>query len=425
MHPEAVPASHNILIVSGAKGDTRRYRTIHLHQQLQLMGLDSSLSHITNPNLPTLVKRADILILHRAPNDPLVAGIIETVHERRGLVLMDTDDLIFDPAAFDWIDSPDFRDPVRAGLYREDMRRHRQTLEACDAVLASTEYLAGRVRSAGKLCWVHRNAANLELVERSERVLKERRRIGQKIVVGYASGTPTHNRDFAVIAPVLQDLLGAHPEVELRIIGFLDLAPDWGRFRERIRRYNSVAWQDLPAWIAQLDINLAPLMESNPFSQSKSEIKYVEAALVGVPTIASRIGSYTEAIRDGQNGLLATSLPEWRACLERLMEVEFRTGLGTRALKDVSDRYSPVTRGQQAVDLLNEITRELERPFHWEKRPIAEERFKDLWWNPEIERRPTEIEMGLYTLRQRGLATLAKQIWIYFRRWLAKFIHYG
>ena len=198
MSPEAGILSQKILIVSGAKGDTRRYRTFHLHQQLRLMGIDSILAHTTQANLPEMARQAAVVILHRAPYDPLIAKIIEIVHGNGGMALLDTDDLIFDQAAFEWIDSPDFRDPVRASQYREDMHRHRLTLEACDAVLTSTEYLAERVRAFGKMAWVHRNAANLELIERSERALQQPREADEKIVIGYASGTPTHNRDFGL-----------------------------------------------------------------------------------------------------------------------------------------------------------------------------------------------------------------------------------
>jgi glycosyltransferase involved in cell wall biosynthesis len=424
MSPDSGTNSQKILIVSGAKGDTRRYRTMHLNQQLRLMGVDSVLAHTADPKLDELAKQAAIVIIHRAPYDPYLARLIESVHENHGMALLDTDDLIFDPAAFEWIDSPDFRDPVRVSLYREDMRRHRQTLEACDAVMASTEYLAGRVRACGKLCWVHKNAANLELIDRSEKARQQRRAADGKIVIGYASGTPTHNRDFGVIAPVLREVMQAHPEIELRIIGFLDLGPERG-FQERIRKYASVPWQELPDWLAQLDVNLAPLVEQNPFSQSKSEIKYMEAALVGVPTIASRTGSYAEAIRDGENGLLASEPQEWHAVLEKLMDPGFRSRLGRAAWKDTSERYATAGRARQALVLLNNISQASGKPYHWEEKLVGVEQRRKLWWTTELERHPTEIEMGLYTLRQRGAGTLVKQVWIYFRRWLARYIPYG
>ncbi|HEX7555016.1 MAG TPA: glycosyltransferase family 4 protein, partial [Leptolinea sp.] len=414
-----------ILIVSGAKGDTRRYRTLHLHQQLRLAGVESVISHITNPHLPYLVGQARVLILHRVIFTPFIEKIINQIRFTQGLVLVDTDDLIFDSSAFEWIDSPDFQDPIRADLYQDEMRRHGQTLQACDGVIAATDFLAERVRSMGKPAWVHRNAANLELMELSELARLQRQPSTGKIVIGYASGTPTHNRDFSLAAPMLMNFMDTHPEVELRIIGFVDLGQDWSRYKNRVVRFKSVPWQKLPFWLAQLDINLAPLTSDNPFSQSKSEIKYLEAALVGVPTLASAAGSYSVAIRSGENGLLAVNPQEWRVQLEKLLDPEIRHRLAQNALKDAREGYSPLTRAYQAHDLLNEISKAAKRSFFWPENFRIPGNQNHLWWDPEVERHPTEIEMGLYTLRSRGPGILLKQIWIYYRRWLSRYIPYG
>ena len=96
------------------------------------------------------MRQAAVVVLHRATYDSYISDLIHSVQARQGLVLVDTDDLVFDTQAFQWIDSPDFQDPVRASLYQADMRRYRQTLEACDGVIASTDYLA-RSASASML----------------------------------------------------------------------------------------------------------------------------------------------------------------------------------------------------------------------------------------------------------------------------------
>ena len=414
----------NILILSGVRGDTRRYRTLHLHQQLRLSCIDCLLSHATDPRLPVLARQAAIVILHRVSYDPYIAGLIHTVHARQGLVLVDTDDLIFDPQAFKWIDSPDFQDPLRASLYQTDMRRYQQTLEACDAILASTGTLAKAAGALGRPCWVHRNAANLEMVYLSELACQAPRPVDSKVVIGYASGTPTHNRDFNLISPALQSALRDHPEAELRIIGYLELDSSWNAFSDRLRRYPALPWRSLPSWLAQLDINLAPLVLDNPFSQSKSEIKYMEAALVGVPTLASPTDAFAAAIRPGENGLLAASTLEWRAQLEQLMAPGLRKALGQAAYADAHQNYAPQARARQAVALLNQLSAGLGRPFRWQANFAERADLKQLWWDEKLERHPTLTEMGLYTLRHRGASTLAKQAWVYFRRWLARFIPY-
>jgi len=422
---ETLHNSPGILIVSGVKGDTRRYRTLHLHQQLSLAGVRSVLSHVTDPLLPGLVNQARVLILHRVIFNPFIAKLIQLVRSNNGLILVDTDDLIFDRSAFQWIDSPDFKDPVRAALYIDEMQGYGQTLQSSDGVLASTDFLADQVRSMGKPAWVHRNAANLELMVLSEQARQRRQLPNAKIVIGYASGTPTHNHDFSQVAPVLMDFMDAHPEVELKILGFLDLDQHWAKYQNRLIHDKSVPWRELPFKLSQFDINLAPLDAGNPFSQSKSEIKYLEAALVGVPTLATRTDSYIAAIRSGENGLLAGNDQEWRDQLEKLVDPLVRTSLAQNAIKDVNERYSPTSRAHQAVQLLNEISKANKQTYSWQEKEYQAGDLQKLWWNPELELHPSEIEMGLYTLRTRGTGVLAKQIWIYFRRWLARFFPYG
>ncbi len=416
---------HPILVVSGVRGDTRRYRAFHLHQQLRLAGVECALSHLTDPHLPERVSRADVLVLHRVAYDDYVARLIAVLRRRGGLLLVDTDDLIFDPQAFKWIDSPDFRDPVRARLYRQEMARHRRTLEAADGALASTDYLANYVRSSGKPAWVHRNAACLEMVRRSEQARSRKPQRGVKLVVGYASGTPTHNNDFATIAPPLQAALRDWPELEVWIIGHLDLDSSWAAYSGRLQRFASVDWRALPSWLSRLDINLAPLVADNPFSQSKSEIKFMEAALVGLPTLAARTDAFQFAIRDGENGFLSSGPQEWTAKLTRLRQAEVRESLGKQAHVDASAGYAPEVRSRQAIALLNEAASTLGRSFSWEYHPAEALQPAEYDWPPEFERRPTFAEMGLYTLRNRGMRTLTGQTWVFFRRWLAKFIPYA
>ncbi len=215
------------------------------------------------------------MIIHRAPYDRRVLRIIREVRDRGGTVLLDADDLTFWPEVFQWIDSPDFRDPVRAELFREDLRRNHKTFEICQGLTASTEYLAGVAREMGKPAWVYRNAFSFEMLAHSERAAINRDFDSDKVIIGYASGTPTHNRDFALIAGAVQSILREHPECELWTIGLLQLGEGWREYEKQIRHLDWVPWRELPAQLARFDINLAPLVGDNPFGQSKSEITYV------------------------------------------------------------------------------------------------------------------------------------------------------
>jgi glycosyltransferase involved in cell wall biosynthesis len=417
----------SILIVSGVRGDTRRYRTFHLFEQSQLAGMNSQLAHITDDDLQNKVEQSSLVILHRAFYTDQISWLINYIHRKGGLVVQDIDDLLFEPAAFSYIDSVDFTDPLRTSLYLEEMHLYRNTVEACDAVIVSTDYLAERIKQFDKPVRVHRNAYSMEMLAQSENAYKSRRGMDERIVLGYASGTATHNQDFARIKPALQSIMQKFANTELWLVGPLDPGKDWGKLEERIHKIKKVPWRELPELLAKFDINLAPVRIDNPFGQSKSEIKYMEAALVKVPTIANPSDSFKVAIRNQFNGFLANSTREWEQILEQLIfERKRRIQVGDAAYQDVLQRYHPLVRAKELAETLNSLTN---YPFDFTTSINSEEikRFNashDYWSSAQLEKTPTLRQMGLYTLHTRGYKVLLKQIRVYIRRWLTPLIPY-
>jgi hypothetical protein len=176
------------------------------------------------------------------------------------------------------------------------------------------------------------------------------------VVLGYFSGTGSHNRDFASITPALLAILARYPQVWLHVSGHLALDSRFHAYRERIRRAPFVAWQELPNLVAQVDINLAPLEVENPFCQAKSEIKYTEAALVGVPTIASPTEAFSYAIQPGETGLLAGGMDAWVESLARLIDdPDERSRLGENARRAVYAAYAPQPRSLELLTTLRRI----------------------------------------------------------------------
>jgi glycosyltransferase involved in cell wall biosynthesis len=417
----------SILIISGVRGDTRRYRTFHLYEQAQLAGMQSQLAHITDGDLQSKVERSSVVILHRAFYTDQIAWLVDEVHRKGGLVIQDIDDLLFEPAAFPYIDSIDFADPLRTSLYLEEMHLYRNTVEICDAVIVSTDYLAERVKQFGKPVRVHRNAFSLEMLAQAEKAYKSRRGMDERIVIGYASGTATHNQDFARIKPALQSILQKFAIAELWLVGPLDPGKDWGRLADRIHKFKKVPWRDLPEILTKFDVNLAPVRTDNPFGQSKSEIKFVEAALVRVPTIASPTDAFKVAIRQKFNGFLANSNREWEQILEQLIyEHRQRRQIGEIAFQDAMEHYHPLVRAQELAETMSAITG---HKFTSSANILPEDikafgPTHTYWSSAEVEKTPTLKQMGLYTLHTRGYKVLLKQIRVYIRRWLAPLIPY-
>lgn len=411
--------SPSLLIFSGVQGDSRRYRTFHLYEQACLANLNCQLTHVTDPAIKEKTKGSNIVFIHRAAYDGLIAWISEETRRKDGIVIFDVDDLVFELNAVKFIDSPDFADPVRLSLYQDNIRLTRKTLDVSNFVTVADNYLMHRVRQLGKQVYVHRNAFSMEMLSYAEKAYQIRETNQGGIVIGYASGTPTHDQDFIMIKPALQSVLNRHPEAKLILIGQLDPGKDWGDLEGRIERIKRQPWTKLPEIQVHFDINLAPLQIDNPFGQSKSEIKYMEAALVRVPTVASPSDVFRYAIRHGENGFLAGNTQEWEEILESLIaQPKLRRRIGKQAFDDVQLRYHPKVRARELIGILEALLNEElalpandQQPAHAYTGSLPKD-----WDSASLDRTPTLLQRGIYTLRYRNLLTLIKQVWIYFRR---------
>ncbi len=343
------------------QGNAGTYRCRHRQQQLDLHDIASVV--VSQPDEGFEIRAAanyDLAIIHRAVGDEPLLGYIGRMQALGRPVLFDTDDLVFRPELIDRVDAIKDWSAADKALYRNGVEGYRRALLACDAAIVSTEPLAALVRELGQRAFVVRNALSWEQIERAAPLAEAR--LSQPlagadapVVVGYFSGTATHNRDFAQAAPALIQLLEQRPQVRLRLVGPLDPGDEFAPYRERIERRELVPLTELAAEIAAVDVALAPLELDNPYCQAKSEVKYMEAGLVGVPVVASPTEAFQVAIRHGVNGMLATTASEWLAALLALVDDPARRrAIGQAARDDVLDRYTPVARSRALLDVLDE-----------------------------------------------------------------------
>ena len=173
------------------------------------------------------------------------------------------------------------------------------------------------------------------MAELSIRATKNIVKDDSKVVIGYLSGSITHNADFELVLPTITKIMKKYDHVYLKVVGILDLPEELKPFSERILKEPFVSWKKLPDIVASLDINLAPL-EDSLFNRAKSENKWVEAALCKVPTVASDVGAFQEMIADGKDGFLCKNEKDWFSVLEKLIvNKELRTKVGEEAYSRV------------------------------------------------------------------------------------------
>jgi glycosyltransferase involved in cell wall biosynthesis len=123
------------------------------------------------------------------------------------------------------------------------------------------------------------------------------------------------------------------------VVGFLE-HPLIAEFSSKITRLPLTDYIELQKLIASCDINIAPL-QSNLFTECKSELKFFEAAAVETVTVASRTGSLAAAIADGVDGELASD-HEWRSKLRGLIDNPGRLAMmASKARETALQKFSP------------------------------------------------------------------------------------
>jgi len=178
------------------------------------------------------------------------------------------------------------------------VKNYGKMLAACDGAITSTNQLKEELLKYKDSVLLNRNLASSELIAVSSQFLKEDFGVDDRIKIGYFSGSISHNENFELIKTAIKEVLDNYPSVELHIVGHLDIPQDMKQYTQRIVVHEYVDWKALPQLISQVDINLAPLVDS-VFNRAKSEIKWIEAALVKVPTIASHIGAFADMVTAG------------------------------------------------------------------------------------------------------------------------------
>lgn len=307
-----------ILIIDGVENQIpqcTRYRVLNKAEQLRSLGYQVKVVNNSQLRLED-ARKAFLIVVYRCGDSPLLQELVRVAKHFKRTVLYDIDDLVIDTKYTDQLAYTQELDSVEKANYDAGVHSYGRMLSLCDGVITTTKALAEELSAYKTPVLLNRNLASEELVVISEQVLTSKA-TEEKVKIGYFSGSITHNENFELIKPALKKLLERYSYVELHLVGYLDLPEDLAPFKEQIVTHDYVNWDELPELIREVDINLAPLTKTI-FNEAKSEIKWMEAALVQVPTVASKLGSFSEMIQDGVTGVLATE-EGWEQALESLI----------------------------------------------------------------------------------------------------------
>jgi glycosyltransferase involved in cell wall biosynthesis len=326
---------------------TFRYRCFNPVDALNRLSNTLSASYFFYSDLVTLdnlADYADVLVVSRCPHDAPLDRLYRRFRNHGKRVLFDIDDLVFDTRYATLVAS-------NLGYLLEEEELNQWTafisnigtaLEASDGVVTTNAYLAERISEATSLpVFVVPNTFNDAQRRASQAALTVEKAPDEGLHIGYFSGSQSHSLDFAVVASQLAQFLEESEHSSLTIVGHLHVPADFSRFGKRITRKPFMDFLAMQSILRSIDLNIVPLQDS-PFTWSKSELKYFEAALVETPTLASTSPVFGNAIQHGVTGYLAEST-QW---LEALRQIESEgpgglTEVGQEARESVTAVYSP------------------------------------------------------------------------------------
>lgn len=358
-------AIRDVVFVIGIQGAMARYRAHLPAEALALRGIRARVMHYRDPALEAGALAADAVVLYRVPATSQILELIEHIRaaERPIPILGDVDDLIFDPGIVAGLDNLASLDDAERELWIRGIHRYRTTLDHCDYFVGSTHTVSAE---GERLLSVpaHRfsNGIGHLLGVVSEEACRRERTPG-RLRIGFFSGTKTHDADWASVEGAVARVLGEH-DVELWLGGLVEPSAALEPYADRIVRLPFVPWYELPGYLRDVDINLAPLTAGSIFNEAKSAIKWLEAALVETPTVASPSQPFREAIDDGATGLLASGEDEWVAAIEALLDETARRRMGRKAKRAALLSLSPDLQGRAYEAILVDAWRHVVRRGH-------------------------------------------------------------
>lgn len=314
-----IPKEH-VLIIDGVENaipQCTRYRVENKAAQLRNLGFDVWTVNASDFKMG-YAENASHIIIYRTGYSEEFEKLCHLAQKYNKPVYYDIDDLVIDTKYTDLLSYTQGLSDIEKYEYDSGVKSYGKMMSLCDSVITTTQTLKEELENYSSKVIINRNLASEELVSLSQNTLKDYRQDHSKVKLGYFSGSITHNENFEMIKPAIVQILEKYPHVELHLVGYIDLPQDLQKYTKQIKMNPYVDWRELPRLISQMDINLAPLVDS-VFNRAKSEIKWLEAALVKVPTVASYLGSFEEMVSNDETGLLAQP-SEWYEKLEILIE---------------------------------------------------------------------------------------------------------
>lgn len=352
----------NVLYEHDHSGEPHGCSYIRLLRPLSHPSLNTDVRLIQSRQLSS--ELADVVIVERWWKPGLLEKdaiqLVNAVKQRGATLIYTLDDNLLDLGSDEQGDTvPD-----------EKLRATRYFIRSADGLIVSTPELAQRLTAMNSMVIVVPNALDERLyanaargIQRPTFHLSRADQNDNRIRIGYM-GTLTHAFDLQIIIEPLRKLLNRYADrVRFELVGVSSeqelikrlfgpaahiLQPTYGAHYEKF-----VSWfQSTARW----DIGLAPL-SARSFNRYKSDIKYLDYGILGIPGVFSKFGPYTETVRDGVTGMLVDNHADaWYNAMEKLvLKKDIRRQMGICAFEYTVNERILKLRANDWLGAINKI----------------------------------------------------------------------
>ncbi|CDG38615.1 MULTISPECIES: glycosyltransferase [Asaia] len=336
--------SHYLLIADLGLQQCTKYRVTQKAELMRKLGWTVQIVDWQDSDEAlSALQIATHVLFYRVPG---IASVLSLISEAKRVGLQprwEIDDLLFSKALYRRNGNLDTLDNTeRQDLYQL-ADSYLLALQACGRGMASTEALAKEMRKIGiEDVLILENALDSQTLDVARQILANRVPRGDdRIIICYGSGSRAHDMDFKIAETGLIAAMTAEPRLELLLIGPLKISTGFAHFGSRVKRVNELSYPAYLEALSKADIAIAPL-EETLFNDCKSNIKFLEAAILSLPSICSPTDTYKRVIRTGENGVLARSAEEWRDALLTLAhDPALRERMGEAARATALNLYAP------------------------------------------------------------------------------------
>lgn len=263
----------------------------------------------------------------------LGTALFERAMARDTRLVFDFDDAI-------WL--PNVSEGNRALAFLKRPQKTNALIRAAHLVLAGNNYLAAHARQFNPRVEVVPST-----IDTDNYFPIPARAAGAPVTIGW-SGSLSTIPHFELALPALREIHARYgSRVRFRVIGH-------GAYHTGAIPVESIAWraateaQDLSA----LDIGIMPLPDEE-WARGKCGMKGLQYMGMGIATVMSPVGTNTEIVQPGHNGLLPSTHEEWVQALATLIEdPALRTRLGTAGRHTVETQYSLLSQQARVAELL-------------------------------------------------------------------------